>query len=270
MVVNSLGPTFASQLAAERGAEPAQVTRAFRVAREVTGADARWDAVEGLPRSTDRSVVTELMVGVDRLVESTARWYLDHDAGVGIADHIEAAAEPFARLIDALPEIGSEEWRARRRQITDDLVAKGVPEDIAWGHALTSELMLAPDIIAVAQQAERPVEAVAEAFHALAVRLDVIWLLGALDDLPQSTRTQRWAVQAVREDCLDALAALACAALNEAPAGEDVAAAVESYLELRGARSRRLAAVTASLTVDGGGDLPALMLAVRAVRALAD
>jgi glutamate dehydrogenase len=270
MVVNSLGPTFASQLAAERGAEPAQVARAFRVAREVTGADARWDAVEGLPRATERSVVNELMVGVDRLVETTARWYLDHDAGVGIADHIEAAAAPFARLIAALPEIGSEEWRARRRQITDGLVAKGAPEDIAWGHALTSELMLAPDIIAVAQQSERPVEAVAEAFHSLAVRLDVIWLLGALDDLPQTTRTQRWAVQAVREDCLDALAALACSALLEAPAGQDVAAAVESYLERRATRCRRLAAVTASLTVEGSGDLPALMLAVRAVRALAD
>jgi predicted dinucleotide-binding enzyme len=36
------------------------------------------------------------------------------------------------------------------------------------------------------------------------------------------------------------------------------------------ALGRRLAAVTASLTVEGTGDLPALMLAVRAVRALAD
>ena len=74
----------------------------------------------------------------------------------------------------------------------------------------------------------------------------------------------------MREDCLGALAALACAALLEAPAGQDVATAVESYLERRAARGRRLAAVTASLTVEGGGDLPALMLAVRAVRALAD
>ena len=38
IVVNSLGPTFVTQLAAERGAEPADVTRAYRIAREVTGA----------------------------------------------------------------------------------------------------------------------------------------------------------------------------------------------------------------------------------------
>jgi len=270
MVVNSLGPTFASQLAAERGAEPADVTRAFRVAREVTGADARWDAVEGLPRATDRAVVTELMVGVDRLVEATARWYLHHDGGARLEDQIAAGAAPFAQLIAVLPGIGSDEWRANRRQIADGLVAQGVPEDVAWSHALTTELMLGPDIVSVAEQTGRPVEAVAQAFHALAVRLDVVWLLGALDDLPQTTRTLRWAVQAVREDCLAALAALARSALLEAPAGQEAPAAVEAYLDARAPRCRRLAAVTASLTVEGTGDLPALMLAVRAVRALAD
>jgi glutamate dehydrogenase len=169
-----------------------------------------------------------------------------------------------------LPEIGSDEWRANRRRVADELVARQVPEDVAWAHALSAELMLAPDILAAAEHSGRPVQVVAEAFHALAVRLDVVWLLGALDDLPQSTRTQRWAVQAVREDCLGALAALARAALLEAPAGQDAAAAVDGYLETRAARCRRLTAVTASLTVEGTGDLPALMLAVRAVRALAD
>ena len=53
-VVNSLGPTFVSQLVAERGAEPADVVRAYRIAREVTGAGARWDAVEALGRDVDR------------------------------------------------------------------------------------------------------------------------------------------------------------------------------------------------------------------------
>ena len=154
VVVNSLGPTFVTQLAAERGAEPADVTRAYRIAREVTGARARWDAVESLPRGTDRRVVTELMMGVDRLVEAAARWYLDH-AGGGLEEQIEAAEAPFARLIAVLPDIGSDEWRAHRRQVADDLVAQGVPEDVAWAHALTTELMQAPDIISVAERTGR-------------------------------------------------------------------------------------------------------------------
>ena len=96
-----------------------------------------------------------------------------------------------------------------------------------------------------------------------------MWLLGALDDLPQPTRTQRWAVQAVREDCLDALAELACLRARAGPRGRPRPDAVDAYLAERAALTRRLHAVTASLTIEGTGDLPALMLAVRALRALA-
>jgi glutamate dehydrogenase len=168
-----------------------------------------------------------------------------------------------------LPEIGGDAWRAQRREAADGLVAQGVPDDVAWAHACLPELMQAPDIIAVARHTGRGVEEVARAYHALAERLDIVWLLGALEELPQQTRTQRWAVQAVREDCLDALAELARCALAEAAEGEDADHAVDAYLEARAAQARRLRAVTASLTVEGTGDLPALMLAVRALRALA-
>jgi glutamate dehydrogenase len=268
-VVNSLGPTFVSQLSAEGGAEPADVVRAYRIAREVTGAMARWDAVESLPRSTDRHVVTDLMVGVDRLVEATTRWYLAHDGGGVLEQKIAAAEAPFARLIAVLPDIGGEEWREHRREVAAGLIEAGVPDEVAWAHALTPELMRAPDIIAVADDTGRAVEDVTRAFHALAERLDIVWLLGALDDLPQPTRTQRWAVQAVREDCLEALAELARSALVGARDGQDATAAVDVYLDDHAAQGRRLAAVTGSLTVEGTGDLPALMLAVRALRALA-
>jgi glutamate dehydrogenase len=129
--------------------------------------------------------------------------------------------------------------------------------------------MQAPDIIAVAERSGWEVEDVTRAFHTLAERLDIVWLLTALDDLPQPTRTQRWAVQAVREDCMEALAELAHCALVEAGDERDPDAAVAGYLEARAALSRRLAAVTGSLSVEGTGDLPSLMLAVRALRALA-
>ena len=78
-----------------------------------------------------------------------------------------------------------------------------------------------------------------------------------------------WAVQAVREDCLDALAELARCALAGTSGHDDAATAVDAYLEAHAAQARRLRAVTASLTVEGTGELPALMLAVRALRALA-
>ena len=268
-VVNSLGPTFVSQLAAERGAEPAEVVRAFRVAREITGAVPRWDAVERLPRSIDQTTATELMEGVDRLAEAATRWYVSHDRAHDLEGAIARAEAPFARLVAVLPDIGADSWRERRGEVAAGLIATGVPEDVAWAHALTPELQQAPDIIAIAEDTGRPVESVTAAVHDLGARLEIVWLLAALDHLPQPTRTQRWAAQAVREDCLEALAELARAALESADPALPAAAAVDAYLAARGTLVRRLAHVTHSLTVEGTSDLPGLMLAVRALRALA-
>src|SRR5262249_55179572 len=47
-VVNSQGITFVSRMVIETGAHRADVVRAFRTARDVTGAVARWDEIERL------------------------------------------------------------------------------------------------------------------------------------------------------------------------------------------------------------------------------
>ena len=70
-VVNALGPTFVSQVVAERGGDPADVVRAYRIARAVTGAAARWDAIEKL-EGVEPEVQAELMAGVDSVVDAHA------------------------------------------------------------------------------------------------------------------------------------------------------------------------------------------------------
>ena len=62
-VVDALGPTFVSRLVAELGPEPAAVVRAYLLAREVLGAEARWEAIEHLDRDCGRDAQWELMDG---------------------------------------------------------------------------------------------------------------------------------------------------------------------------------------------------------------
>ena len=96
-VVNALGPTFVSQLVAERGVQPADIVRAYRIAREVTGADGRWEIVERL-EGADRTAQAELMGGVDALVEAATRWYLTWEPEGDIEQTIEAGRDGFERL----------------------------------------------------------------------------------------------------------------------------------------------------------------------------
>jgi glutamate dehydrogenase len=267
-VVDALGPTFVSGLARELGAEPAEVVRAFRIAREVTGATQRWLEIEGHAASLDPAVAWRLMDRVDELVAGVTRWYLLNALGADVDETIAAGHDAFVALADAMPTLRSEAWRDEHEALARELAAEGVPNDLARTHAFQRALLHAPDIIAVAQATGRDVAEVARGFFDLGERLGLEWLEHEVLALPGSSRIQRWAQQALLDDVLAARRVLAQRALEESPDAEP-ADAVETFLDAREAPRRRLTAVARTLTVEGDGDLAGLTLAVRHLRGLA-
>ena len=268
-VVNALGPTFVSRLVAEQGAEPANVVRAYRIARDVTGAEERWATVERLDRTVERQAQWALMEGVDALMEATARWYLENADGADLATSIARGREGFDRLAAVLSELLPDPRREAHEAEAAQLVEHGVPKELARSHAYLSSLAYAPDVIAAAQAVERPVEDVGRAFALIADRLQIGWLEEQLDELPATTRMQRWALQALRDDLWRARRELAQRALGQAP-GVSVTEAVERFVDARPDAMRRLEGFARTLSVEGAADLAGLTLAVRQLRALAD
>jgi glutamate dehydrogenase len=265
-VVNALGTTFVSRLVAEQGAEPAEVVRAYRIARDVTGAEERWAAVERLS-GVDRQAQWTLLDGVDALVESAARWYLENAPGADLGTAIATGREGFGRLTALLPKLD-----ARREALAGEaaeLVEQGVPEALAHAHAYLPGLAYAPDVIAAAQTVGRTVEDAGMTFVLLEDRLQIGWIEEQLNELPVSTRMQRWALQALRDDLWSARRELACGALREAP-GASVEDAVEAFVAAHPDAMARLAGLARTMAGEGGADLAGLTLAVRQLRALAD
>jgi glutamate dehydrogenase len=267
-VVNALGPTFVSSLVAERGAEPAAVVRAFRIAREVTSADADWDVVERLD-GIDRGVQLELMSGVDGQVEAATRWFLTWEPEGDIEATIDTGRDGFGRLAHVLGDLGTEERRRRRAETAARLVEAGVPEPLARGHALRPELIHAPDMVWVAGATGRPIEQVADVFFAVGAELRLDWLESELARVPVSSRMQRWALQAVREDTLQVRRELAGSVLAESSGGS-AEEAVEAFLAERAERVRRFHGFLNALAREGDPDLPGLTLAVRQLRSIVD
>jgi glutamate dehydrogenase len=268
-VVDALGPTFVSRLVAEQGAEPADVVRAYRIAQDAFGALERWEAIEGLDRKVDRQAQWELMSGVDDLVEATARWYLENAPGADLGNAITAAREGVARLASVLPELGTEEMHEARENRMAELVEDGVPEPIARSHAYLSALARSPDVIAAAEAVGRSVEDVGRTFSALEERVALGWVEERLDELPVTTRVQRWALQALRDDVWRVRRDLAQRTLQEAP-GAPVEEAVERLVTERAEAIRRLDGLARTLAVEGAADLAGLTLMLRQLRALAD
>jgi glutamate dehydrogenase len=270
-VVDALGPTFVSGLSGELGAEPAEVVRAFRIAREVSGATQRWLEIEGQVATIDADAAWRLLDGVDDLVAGVARWYLLHTGPHPPADvgaTVAAADDAFVTLAEAMPGLRSDAWREEHEALAIELIDAGVPDEVARRHAFQRALRHAPDIIAVAQATGRDVVAVARAFFNLGERLGLEWLEQEVLALPATTRVQRWAQQALLDDVLDARRVLAEKALEESPEAEP-AVAVDAFLEAREAPRRRLSSVARALRAEGDGDLAGLTLAIRHLRGLA-
>jgi glutamate dehydrogenase len=142
-----------------------------------------------------------------------------------------------------------------------------VPAEVAAAHALRPELVHAPDMVAVAAATERSIEDVARVFFALGAELRLDWMERELARVRSSTRMQRWALQAVREDAFKARRALAEAAL-QLSAGAEPVVAVERFLHKYDGEARRLESFLRALAREGEPDLAGLTLAVRQLGAL--
>ncbi len=193
-VVDALGPSFVSRLSTELGAAPADVVRAYRIARDVTGAVGRFAAIDALDAQLDHEIELRLLDGVEQLVEAVTRWQLRHAPAGTLQELVEAGHEGFDAIEDALEAAPPERIAAE----ADRLEALGVPQTLAEAHALAPDLAFAPDVLAVAAESGRGLEEVGLAFALMGDRLRFGWLESELEGLPATQRVQRWAVQALR------------------------------------------------------------------------
>ena len=269
LAVNALGPVFVSQIMAERGVRPAEVVKAYRIAREVVGAEADWEAIEELEGKVEPEIQAELMGRVDMLVDAITRWYLVEGAPGDLASTIEAGREGFLQLAEAAPGIGGEELQKARREVAERFAAAGVPEELARTHSLRLGLVHAPAVAAVARATDRSVADVARVFVAIGERLPLNELEEALGALPASRRMERWALQAAREDARRARWDIAERALA-GPQGGDPEEALDAFLAAHSEECRRLGAFMRTLSREGETDLAGLALAVRQLRELAE
>ncbi len=266
-VVNSQGITFVSRVVTETGAEAADVTRAYRIARDVTGAVARWAEIEGLVGSLEPALLDDLMAGVDRLVEVTARWYLQHAPGQ-LGRAIEAHAGAFRAFAEAVGAVAPAGWRQERERAAWALMDRGVPEGAARGHAWQPFLVHGPNVAEVATATGRSIEDVTRAFFLVGEAVYVDWLESRLSEVSATTRWHRWALQALEDDLRLLRRHLAEHVLSQGGGALPVEDAVASFLEERAEVMTRLGRFMRGIALEEASDLAALTVAVRQVRSL--
>ena len=261
-LLNSQGITFVSRLEMETGAEAPQIVAAYRVARAVAGASARWRHVEALAGSTDAEVFNQLLAGVDDLVEELTRWMIAHQSDEPIQERIDRYRTGFEELAAGIRTMGPKRWQNRLERSVARMVRQGVPEPIAVGHATQIELVHGADIIDVAQATGRSVEEVGRLFFRAGAAFHIDWLERHLDDLPADTRWQRWAIIGMVQELRSLRRSIVERMLSDwSDRGSDAAfSAFAAHEDLEIGRLNRL---MKALRRDGASDTAAIQVAIR-------
>ena len=265
-VVNRMGPTLVSRLAAETRAAPAAVVAAYLVARGVVDGLEWWRKVD---HDGDGELRVEPLVhsaaAVSELLETLTRAYLRRGEGADIAATVARDRAVFNDLQAALPDIGTPYRRRVRSRLAETLVEHSVEPALADELACAADLAIGPDVADLVRSTGRSVGGVAAAMLWVGESLGVDRLLHRVG---QSTAEDRWA-RAVRRDLVDDLDDLrrlgAWRALEDHPDQPETEAVIR-FLAARVERIAEVARLVTEVESESQPRLDAITVATRAVR----
>jgi glutamate dehydrogenase len=266
--VNRGGTTFVFRAAEESGASVVDVVRAFRVVRDVYGLAGLWADTEALDNVISTSAQTAVFLEGRRLLDRAVRWLVQNRRS---PIDVDAEVERLGGLRELLPELGElfrgAEAQALRLHI-DQLVAKGVPEELARraAHLLYGFGLL--DVVEVAARTGLPHREVAGIYFALSERFRVDALLDRISGLPRDDRWQALARMALRYDLYAALAELTTEVLQTTSVQDSAAERVSNWQQANAASVARAQNNLRELGEDTKADLAALSVLLRQIRTM--
>jgi len=255
-IINRGGMTMPVQLADATRQTTADVTLAFLAVQAVFQLPALWQRIDALDGKVTGRAQLQLYQAVQNLVQTQTLWWLKSGAGRATDADIAEAEAGVASLKAALPAVLPPRPAARLIEATSQLVADGVPAELAADLAHLDVVQLAPAINAIARQSASSVPEAARAFLQLGDRLRIAELGAKAAAIATPDYYDRLAVAQALDQLGTAQAELARAAI--ASGGEGI----EAWLEAQGAR---LARVIATLDeIASAGTLTLSRLAVAA------
>jgi len=266
-MVNRVGATFVHRLAENTGAPPAQVVRAYLLARESFANGETRRAIEALDTQVPDEVQGDMLIELARLTERATTWFLrSRRLTDPMADTI-ARLRPAAERLLAF--IGAEPGAPRQRHHQHDRwLEAGVPKELAARVASAEAQFAALDIAEIAEHAQQPLEDVAGAYFALGDSLGLDRLRAQMVQLHAEGYWQARAKAALGDDLADLQREFAAQAVR-LNVGGDAQAAVAAWEQANAhalARARRLIDELSQLRAM---DLATASVALRELRNLA-
>ena len=229
-MVNHMGITFVERLNQSTGADAASIALAWIIARDVFRIDSWWDKIEALDFHVSADLQMELMQDLMRLMRRAVRWLLrNRRAELNIQSHMERFADSVWAITSGLPEYLGDQARANWEKRNDELVAAGLPKELASVLAGTGYLYSSLSIIEAQEATGMPLKTVANLYYDLGDRLDLTWFANAIAALTPSSHWQALARESFREDLDWQQRALTTGVLKTAESPDKVTDSVNAW-----------------------------------------
>ena len=262
-MVNRMGATFVLRMGEDTGKTPAQVARAFNIAREVFDAREMWAGIEALDgKINDHAQIDALLVIWASLRNST-RWLLNHsEATLDIAAAVARYHPGMRELRLHLAESITPRERSRFDADKQRWIESGFPEALAADLAVLRTPGSGLDIIHVAAEHDLKVERAAEVYFALGEALHLSWLMGKIEELPVESRWHAHARGSLRDELYTQHRALTAQVLEQGGDGKGVEI-VDAWLNRDDPALKYTLGMFADMRTQVVTDYPIVSVAVR-------
>jgi glutamate dehydrogenase len=269
-LVNGAGMTYWPRLAAETGADVADLTRANFVAREIYGSLPWRKEVADFDNVLDAGVQTRLRVEMRTLVERASRWLLTNRRGAASQATVDHFSGPVQATLLRLPDLLTGQELAAYDERRAGWVDAGCPPEIAE-RAATFEVGYALlHVVDIGTRLGLSPEVVARVHFAVGERLGLPVLQSRIVALPRADQWQTMARAALRDDLHAVHADLTGQLLADAdaPADTETADLVAAWESRRAGDLERAAVLLGDVCADEDADLARVSVGLRAVRSL--
>jgi glutamate dehydrogenase len=247
-MINRGGATLTVRIADQTGASAASIAAAFAAVRQSYDMVALNTEIDALDNKVSGATQLSLYAAVQNLLLDRIVWFLRNvDLRKGLERNVAHYREGIVQVERALDTALSEPARKSRDARTAEWTKAGVPEALARRIAELPELKAAPDIVLVADRAQKRVEDVTATYFATQAYFQLDRIGGAVSSIAINDYFDRLALDRALDAIGDAERRIAAAAVAEG-AGAD---AVQAWVRLRQAEVERVRAAIHEIAASG-------------------
>jgi glutamate dehydrogenase len=268
-LVNRGGTTYVHRVLEETSADPAEVTRAYAITREVFGLQRLWADIEALDNHVPTDAQHAAYSEIRRLIDRATRWLIDVRFPItDVTGEIERFAPTVQDLSDQVPELLCGSEREYLYAEVDRLVGLGLPRDVSLRIAALLSAFLLLDVVEIAQASGHPAAEVAELHFAASDRFSVDETLTNISELPRDDRWSTLARAALRHDLYAALSMITTAVLHSTDENLTASDRLAQWEKTNAERVARARATVSEALARDTVDLATLSVALRVMRGL--